>query len=306
METNVDLDINNYNLKDLLIFFKLDNNYNINDIDRKVTELTNEIFTLDNSSYAPKYKFDIINFIKLAKDILISAYNDIQTEKEMNKIMNKTEKKPNNVGQIINPLGVHQALQTQSIPYNSIDPYRHNRTKQIYVFNTAARDSFFNTVSTNCSFTLPIRLKNVISLAISSVQIPNVMLTFSAARQTNQLYINEDNTGLNTIITIPDGNYCRVDTSNNILPFYTPPMALVLEQSINDFFNTGGSPSNRFKVTIDPASNRTTISNTTNTFSMDILQYSTFNIPTAKSRGEMCINCLSFIRNGIKKEWRND
>jgi hypothetical protein len=272
MNSNFDLDINNYSLNELKNFLQLDDNYNPNDIEIKVNEITNDIFQVDKSSYDPKYKFDIINFVRLAKDILISAYNDIQTEREISKVINRNEqnaKKTNQVGKIINPLGVHQALQTQSIPYDTVDPYRHNRTKLIYVFNTSARDNFFQSGCTNCSFTMPTKLKNVISISISSVQIPNVMLTFSADRQTNQIYIYEDNTGINGIITIPDGNYSRVDSSNNILPFYTPAMSVVLEKAINDFF--GGT---RFQVTIDPASNRTTISNTTNTFTMDILKKS--------------------------------
>lgn len=279
MNANVDLDINNYKINELIDFLKLDYNYNIDDVERKVNEISKEILSLDNSEYQAKYKFDIINFVKLAKDILISAYNDIQTEKEMNKIMNRNEIKTNKVGKIINPLGSHQALQTQSIPYDNIDPYRHNRTKLIYVFNTSARDSFFNSVSTNCSFTLPMKLKNVISIAISSVQIPNVMLTFTAERETNQIYISEDNTGLSGIIIIPDGNYSRIDTSNNLLPFYTPSMSIILENAINDFFNTGGSPMNRFQVIIDPATNRTTILNSTNTFSFQLLK---------KNQSEIC------------------
>lgn len=270
MNSNFDLDINNYSLNELKNFLKLNDNYNPNDIENKVNEMINDIFKMEKSAYEPRYKFDIINFVKLAKDILISAYNDIQTEREINRVAKRNEEKvhqSNKVGKIMNPLGIHQVLQTQSIPYDTVDPYRHNRTKLIYVFNTSARDNFFQSVCTNCSFTLNTKLKNVISIAISSVQIPNVMLTFSADRQTNQIYMHEYNTGINGIITIPDGNYSRVDSSNNILPFYTPAMSVILEKTINDFF--GG---NRFKVIIDPASNRTTISNTTNTFTMDILK----------------------------------
>jgi len=278
MNTSVDLDINNYNLNELIHFLRLDYNYNVTDVEKKVNEMSNEILCLDKSEYQDKHKSDIINFITLAKDILITAYNDIQTEKEMNKIMQRNESKANanKVGKIINPLGSHQALQTQSIPYDNIDPYRHNRSKQIFVFNTAARDNFFQSVGTNCSFTLPLRLKNVISIAISSVQIPNVMLTFSAERETNQIYISEETTGLSASIIIPDGNYSRVDCFNNILPIYTPAMSITLEDAINDFFNTPAYPTDRFTVLIDPATNRTTISNTTNNFSMQILKQNVF------------------------------
>ena len=129
METSFDLDVNNYSINDLINFFKLKDNYDTNDIEKRVSELTNEIFSFDSSRYNSKYKFDIINFIKLAKDILISSYYEIQNKIEIEKKIN-SKKDINNIGKIINPLAVHPALQRQSIPSNNINGYRHN--KNIY------------------------------------------------------------------------------------------------------------------------------------------------------------------------------
>ena len=81
MESNFDLDINNYTTKDLLNFFKLDENYSLEDLNDKEEKLANEILSVSNKIYQPKYKFDIINFIKLAKDVLISFHNDIESIK---------------------------------------------------------------------------------------------------------------------------------------------------------------------------------------------------------------------------------
>ena len=268
MNSNFDLDINNYNTTDLLNFLKLKDNFDLNDIEQKTNEMTNELlFSNSNSSSSndKKYKTDIISFIKLAKDVLISTYNDLQNEIEINK--NQKFNKANNLGRVINPLSVHQALQSHSIPNKSALPYKHNTIKSIYVFNTIARDNFFGSISVNCSFDLPIKLTNVISLTLSSIQIPNIMFTFEQKRGNVTLYIFENDTGVGEIITIPDGNYSRLNTSIT----GESSMAITLATAINSVFNTYGLPLDRFAVFISPSTGRTTISNSSSNFSIKTL-----------------------------------
>lgn len=289
MSSNFDLDINNYSFDDLLNFFKLNQDYNINDIERKVGDMVNDILYTDTdlSHTKQKYKLDIVDFIKEAKVVLMSTYHDIQNEIEITKVKNL--KKENNVGKIINPLAAHPALQRQTILNDDINPYRHNRNKSVYVFNTASRLNFFKTISTNCTFELPLKLKNVISISLASVQLPNVMLTFSSERQTNQLYIFEDYTNANTIIKIPDGNYSRINVTSPIVEAFTtfiPSMRETLEKEINTYFNTIGTPLDRFKVYIDPSTNKTTISNTTYTFSMNIVKKDPYDLNICNSYGQ--------------------
>jgi hypothetical protein len=270
MESNFDLDVNNYSIYDLLNFFKLKDNYDENDIEQRVIEMSHEILSSLTSSNNHKYKFDIINFIKLAKDMLISSYYEIRNKIEMDKIENK-KKKTSNIGKIINPLAVHPALESQSILTNNINGYRHNKNTSLYVFNTATRENFFGSTATNCTFILPTKLKNVISITLSSVQIPNVMFAFSSERGTNQLYIFENNTNLNGIVTIPDGNYVRAQSP--LVAGLFAEMAITLEVAINEQILGITNPLlYRFKVTISPATNFVTIINTTNTFSMNTLK----------------------------------
>ena len=268
MNTNFDLDINNYNTTDLLNFLKLTGDYDLNDIEQKTNEMTNELLFSNNSGMSSddkKYKTDIINFIKLAKDVLMSTHNDIQNEIEIKKY--KQFGKDNNLGKIINPLSTHQALQSHSIPNKSVISYKHNTIKAIYVFNTIARDNFFGTISVNCTFDLPIKLSNVISLTLSSIQIPNIMFTFEGKRGNVTLYIFENNTGVGELITIPDGNYSRLDASGN----GETSMATTLETAINLVFNTYGAPLDRFHVSISNSTGRTTISNSSSNFSIKTL-----------------------------------
>ena len=87
---------------------------------------------------------------------------------------------------------------------------------------------------------------------------PYTFLAFQSSQNTNEIYIYEDGTGLNGIVTIPDGNYDYLQ------------YPLILETAINT--QILGSYPNRFKVTISDYTRFTTISNTTNTFTMNILK----------------------------------
>jgi hypothetical protein len=286
MDSNFDFDINNYNVYDLINFFNLPRTYNVELLERKVDDMQKKIFSLENSQYNPKYKFDIVNFIKLAKDVLISAYYDIQSQNEIQKV-NDREKDPmrlleTKVGKIINPLATHPALQDTKIMANDISGYKYNDTFMVYVFNTVMRDNFYNSCSTDCTFTLPIKLKNVFSLTLSSIQFPNVFFSFSAQRGTNQLYISEDTTNLSGVVVLPNGNYSAspdiiITSPNNSINF-------ALEYAINSQILGITNPLNyRFFVQVDPVTNFTRIFNNTYTFSMRTI---TNNLPV--NEGDFC------------------
>jgi hypothetical protein len=127
-----------------------------------------------------------------------------------------------------------------------------------YIYNTRFRDNYFGSSSSNCSFTLPNKIKNVIAISLSGIQIPNVSNTFSSVNETNQIYIYEETTGLNAIVSIPSGNY----TITTFAP--------VLEKAIN--LQVIGSYPNRFTVTINDNLNTLNIINSTNTFRINILK----------------------------------
>ena len=291
-----DLDINNYTIGELIQFFKLDDHYSADDLDNKEGELINSILKVYKNSDVV-YRNEIVQFIKTGKQILAgkttirkpttsvnrAKQNGISSSKvasfathistpstvdeSLNADITNQSDIPdnlphlfNNVGKIINPSSNHPALQTQSIPSNTVNGYNITTNVSNYIFNTRFRDNYFRTSSAYCSFTLPNKIKNVIAISLSGIQVPNVANTFSNAKGTNQLYIYEDITGLNAIVSIPAGNY-------NIQTF-----APVLEKAINE--QVIGSTPNRFTVTVNDNSNTLNITNSTNTFKINILKKS--------------------------------
>jgi hypothetical protein len=271
MEQNFDLDINNYTPNDLLSFFKLDENYTFDDLSTREIAIINEV-TKANSKYATKYKFDIVNFIKSAKEILISLKHELETNNEIaintNKIASSTINKgrDESVGKIINPFYTHPALERNINPPRSIDGYSYSTTTSVYVFNTAARNDFFTTLPASCAFDLPLNWSDVIQLSLTSANIPNVMYAFNNESGTNQIYIEEDGTGLSGVVTIPEGNYVPYTIKGllEVLPITNASFPDVLTKYINNTLGTG----DRFLVTFNPSNYSMTISNTTNSFTI--------------------------------------
>jgi hypothetical protein len=260
METNFDFNIDNYTLTDLFKLFKLEHGFSIKDLLTNGENLTKEIL----SKIDPKYKNEIINFIKLGKGILTTFQSEMESNKELKtKIDNFLNKDyDSRLGKIINPLATRPALEDTRILKENINGYDYNTTTSVYVFNTAARNDFFTSYSEASTFDLPVKLSNVISISLSTLTIPNVMYTFSEDRGNNQIYIEEDGTDCSGIVTLPDGNYTPFSTALALLTESSFPIALT--KSINLQLGTG----DRFKVGIDLASRATNISNTTNTFTM--------------------------------------
>jgi hypothetical protein len=274
MDQNFDLDINNYTSNDLLSFFKLDENYTFDDLTTRELAIIKEV-TKANSKYATKYKFDIVNFIKSAKEILISLKHELETNNEIAKNTNRLASSAINrgrdesVGKIINPLYVHPALESNINPPHSIDGYNYSTNTSVYVFNTAARNDFFTSSPASCVFDLPLNWTNVIQLTLTSANIPNVMYAFNSESGTNQIYIEEDYTGFSGIVTIPEGNYVPYTIQGllAVLPVVNASFPDVLTKAINTTLGSG----DRFKVIFDPSNYSMTITNSMYSFSMNTI-----------------------------------
>jgi len=275
MEASFDLDVNNYTMDDLMKFFKLENTFSLEDLFKKEEELAIEILSMDNKQYDSKYKFDIINFIKSAKEILKSFYNEMQNVKEIKKNVERfvNKDKDPRVGKIINPFGSHQALENTIIPREGINGYGYDVTTSIYVFNTGARNDYFSTPPSDSTFDLPVKWRDVISISLASASIPNVMYAFNEEGGSNQIYIEENGTGKAALVTLPEGNYSAYKASAILANLVEASFPDVLEKEINEQVLGIFDPTlYRFKVDISLSTRKTTISNTTYTFRMNLLK----------------------------------
>lgn len=101
-------------------------------------------------------------------------------------------------------------------------------------------------------------------MEVNSVEIPQSIFLFSEKIGTNTIYFKEYSSTppLEGLVTLPPGNY-KTGSS--------PDLISTLENSINNQLGTG----TRFTVSIDQATNKITITNSTYIFDMFILYLGT-------------------------------
>lgn len=279
------LDINKFNTKELIDIFGLNDNYTIDDLNRKELEMIQNANTKDNN-----VRIMLIDFIRKSKQKLTNKFL-LPSESSQNILFpqqqpqpkpnldfqnNRTADRINLVGTITNPSSSHFTYQKQSIINNQINGYGENTFITNYVFNTQFRDDYFQTVSSNATFTIPSIIKNVISISLSACQFPNVIYGFNNINQTNTIYIKEDVTNLEAIVKIPEGNYS------------IESLCQTLEDNIN--LQVCGIPISatklnyRFFVTPNLNNFKITISNLFYSFSMNLLK-----------KEDILLNCNNFI-----------
>jgi len=113
----------------------------------------------------------------------------------------------NNANQIVYEKKTNDVNNTYS---NSVAPGDLNSLKRITLFqnlnlNSCFRSNYYTCSSTDFSYIIPTEIKNVVSLRLASIEIPNTWYVFSNKQKNNTFKIK---CGTDTyIIVIPDGNY---------------------------------------------------------------------------------------------------
>jgi hypothetical protein len=280
----IDLEINNYTIGELISFFKLKSDYTLADLEKNEREMTTSILS-ESQSRPVEYKYDIITFIKVTKNILAAKLGGAPATATAAAPApaagpKSTDPAPAATpGNIINPYSSRPTIQIQNIPAKSINPYNSTKISTNYVFNSLYRDDFFFSSGESCTYTLPKKLTNVTAISLSALQFPNTMFSFTAARGTNQLYIFEYNEiddegnpildpfgnplGSEAVVTIEDGTYT---TSN----FPAVLERAINEQVVGEYYKPDPDGLNRFRVSISPYTNFLTITNTTFAFLLNI------------------------------------
>lgn len=279
MNIDFDYNINNYTIEELENFLKLEKKFTLNDINEKCNKINTIIF--ESKDYDKVYKTRIGKFleeakIKLSKHIkniseenngFIEDYDKLLISNDSENVINKTSityagnsfvmnKESTSANEIIDKEKRLEPIETfpTNISRSKLNNLKRKTITQTIILNTLFREDYFNTSSTDFTIVLPYYFKNVISLRLSSLQLPNVIYCISEINDNNTFYIEEDTTGISNTIIFPNGNY------TNINIFCT-----LLQTEINT--QLGISP-NRFIVTGDSNSGKINISNNTHNFTL--------------------------------------
>jgi hypothetical protein len=311
MNYEIDLDIKNYSLHELENFIGLDSNYTYNDVNNRCSNMIDVVS--ESKDYNISYKKRIIGFVNEAKLLLVKRLKKNTTNKELqnenvpdfiedydklvipsdeDKIINKTSttyaghsfvmnKDTVSFNDIINKSEYLNPIESfpTNIARSDLNNLKRKTILQTLVLNTLFREDYSSTTSTDFNIVLPYYFKNVLSVRLSSIQLPNVIYTISSYNGNNTFYLYEDGTGISGKIEIPNGNYFKIDD-----------FAIQLQTEINA--QLGISPQ-RFMVDYDNNSHKITISNNAHNFTMNFYTP----IPTVTGRCDKVLN----VNEGYRK-----
>jgi len=289
---NLDLDINNYSIKDIENFFRLKPNskYTAADIEEKEYQIREQL--LGSGHINKRFKRDLIEFLTLAKQWL--TYVKCNNSKDQPTTIPKNYKldtldTPISKEAIPRTDELINRPETQFIYANNSDffPGTLNQlntriiTKCVNI-DSRFRDNLYTTQSSDFIIQMPIKFSKVVSMQLSALEFPVSFYGISSYYGNNFFYLKVNYNSFDTsglilesekIIIIPDGNYNALDLIESINTSLCPKNPDTTIKFPNDIFSyvqlslgvtTTGSGTG--KVTIAPDGSR---SNYINTITMD-------------------------------------
>jgi hypothetical protein len=249
----IDLDIDNYSVSDLEHFLQLENiaGYGVIDIEQKVGFVRNNFM----EKVADRdFQSRLLIFLDEAKRLLLQNMktNRVMASGGSHYVIDKsTEASASAVTNFIQPVNT---FPTETAP-GILNRLRRRTNFVSLAMNTFFRDPKSGS-STDCFFVLSYPLKNVVSMRLLSLELPQGVYLLSNADLTNRLYIVEyagdASILVEGLVVVPEGCYDAIS------------LAVALQNAINVQLGTLG----RFAVGIDPISFRTTIINSVHNFDM--------------------------------------
>jgi hypothetical protein len=248
-----DFNIDNYSITDLENFLNLNSDYTNEDVNQKSNDFSNKINTMPN----PEFKNKLTGFISQVVNILTTPNNKNKLTSAGSTFIINDDKDPTTNY-------VQQVYQTD-IAKGSITILKKKSTITCFCINTLFRDTSSNS-ATDCIYYLPYVMNNVTSIEVISVELPQSIYLFSKRLSSNTIYFKEysgftPTTPLEGLVIFPEGNYPTSSSSS------LPDIATMMTNAINTQLGTG----TRFTVSIDLATNKITITNSTYIFEMYIV-----------------------------------
>ena len=225
--SSFDLDVKNYSLDELLSMFSLSKPYDIDEVVNNKIKLKDKV----NGQYdlTINKKSDICGFLDTASDKIIEA---IQHGPIVKKPQNFLDLKNNLYKSTGSTYIIKSSFDTEGLtakawegklidspnhPPGFINPINISTIKRTVNIDTRFRSNYYTSSATNFSLTLPIKINNVLSMRLASVEIP-ITYYVIAQYQGNSYFKIEwdfnpnavedaDKYNCTGVVKIPDGNY---------------------------------------------------------------------------------------------------
>lgn len=228
--SDLDLDIHNYSIHDLENFFKLGKKYSLSDIEKKEFEIREQL--LSSGHIKPRFKTDLIHFLETAREMLFNHHPDFVHRKPPTEIPKNwrldnnsdypiaKNNFPNREQEIVHHQNAQYIYANNNQFYSgNLNPLDTRITHKYVTIDSRFRDNFFASSASDFTVQLPTRLNKVVSMQLTSVDIPMAFYTISSSYGNNFLYLYASQQftewdpiqEFEVVITIPDGNYSGPD-----------------------------------------------------------------------------------------------
>lgn len=224
--------INNYSIDEIQSFFNLTNldGYTLSnlsvELNSKEQIIKNKIY--NNSNLSEEIKSKIYIFLESAKNILVSYKQNEQLLNKHNYPITNNASIINNENKNVIEHPDRLFLYTDNSEYyeGKINPLNKRIISNYILVDSKFRENYETTTSSNFMVNLPTKMTNVVSMQLSSFEIPVSFYGISATYGNNifEIIINYLNNDVETTetktIVVPDGNYNPfffIQTINNLI-----------------------------------------------------------------------------------------
>ena len=247
-----DLNISNYTINELEKMLELRNGYTKAEIITQTTIFKDKVLGENNMPISKKN--DIVDFLNKASNKIIKKLT-LSLEKTQDDFTPAFEKmtntiipgnsssavieKPSVVAGLNWPKFSGRLIDNADQPPGIINPINVRTIKRTINLDTRFRPNYYTSSSTDFSLTLPVRIKNAVSMRIASIEIPISWYVVAKYWGNSFFKIEWGDNGDGTFdndytVTIPDGNY--------ELFWQAATEATDLASTINTFMHANGDP----------------------------------------------------------------
>jgi hypothetical protein len=192
-----ELDINKYTLAELKNMLNLHEGFTLEDVVQKEDALRERL--LADSNITHNKKNDVVNFLENVKQKLLNI------AKQQFNITHNVIKRNHKSIKELNPIVRER---------DEADDQDRSIIKRLISVDTQFRENYFTTKSTDFQYTLPTIVKNVVSMELCGLEIPNSYYQISRDLGNDYFWLcikRESEAQKWYFIAIPEGNYTRTN-----------------------------------------------------------------------------------------------
>lgn len=215
-----DLNIKNYNLRELEEILELPSSYDASVVEMQETKIRQNIMA--DSSISSSIKTNTLGFLESSKKALIE-----NIQKGSGHLAAAPITVPTSTTSVVpafkdgdvikasdDPLILReQSKYTKGTHRNPLDK---KIVKKSVSFDTRFRDNYFLTTPSDFSIDLPMKLNNVVSMQITAMELPTSFYNIDRSFGNNFFALVDPVNRITQMVTIPDGNYTYADLINQV------------------------------------------------------------------------------------------